>query len=80
MIAKRASGETHVNKEYTQKTLRILGYVPFTRAVMDDPDILSSALEEVQAERGKYWLCAGIARVFLKAPHLSSVLRLTVST
>ena len=45
--------ETYANKEYAQKTLRILGYVPFARAVLDDPDILSSAPEEVQTERGK---------------------------
>ena len=53
IIVKEASDATYANVDYAIETFRIMGYVPFTRAVLDDADILSSASQEVQQEHGK---------------------------
>lgn len=53
IIVKEASDATYGNVEFAQKTFRLMGYLPFSRAVMDDPDILSSAPAQVQQERGQ---------------------------
>ena len=43
IIVKEASDATYANREFALKTLSKLGFFPFTRAVLDDPEILSSA-------------------------------------
>ena len=47
----RATDATYAQVGYAKDTLRVMGYSPFTRAVLDDPEILSSASEEIQQER-----------------------------
>ncbi len=53
IIVKEASDAMYANVDFAIETFRIMGYVTFTRAVLDDADILSSASQEVQQERGK---------------------------
>jgi hypothetical protein len=53
IIVKEASDASYANIDFAQETFRLLGYLPFTRAVLDDPEILSTAPPEVQAERGR---------------------------
>ncbi len=53
IIVKEASDAMYARVDFAIETFCIMGYIPFTRAVLDDADILSSASQEVQQERGK---------------------------
>ena len=53
IIVKEASDKTYTNVQFSTDTFALLGYSPFTRAVLDDPEILSSAPPEVQTERAR---------------------------
>jgi len=53
VIVKTASDATYSNAEFGKRTFLELGYAPFTRFVVGNPAILSSASKEVQAERAR---------------------------
>ena len=53
IIVKAASDATYAIRDFATRTFSELGMLPFTRAVLDDPDILATASPEVQAERGR---------------------------
>ena len=50
IVAKEVSDTTYTQVEYGKKSSE-LGYVPFTRVVLDYLDILVSARPKIQAER-----------------------------
>jgi hypothetical protein len=62
IIVKEASDATYANVDFAIKTFRTMGYEPFTRAVLDDANILSLASSEVQQERGGTEWQSGIWR------------------
>ena len=68
IIVKEASDATYANVDFAIETFRIMGYLPFTRTVLDDANILSSASQEVQQERGKTSSFVSSAKVFLLTP------------
>ena len=53
IIVKEASDAMYANVDFAIETFCIMGYVTFTRAVLDDADILSLASQEVQQDCGK---------------------------
>lgn len=53
IIVKTASDKSYANRDFAVRTLIDLGYSPFTRAVLDDPEILRTASPAVQEERGR---------------------------
>ena len=53
MLQQHQMQHTYANVEFVQRMFAKLGYLLFTRAVLDDPEILSSAPKEVQIERAR---------------------------
>lgn len=53
IIVTAASDASYADRNFAKRTLYELGMTPFTRAVIDNPDILATTYPEVQADCGR---------------------------
>ena len=53
LIVKTSFDAPYANVKFGKQAFSELGYPPFTRSVLDDPEILTSASQEVQTERAR---------------------------